>query len=145
MAAPAEPTNKTRHVNGLVVSGVAQVALGALTGVPYAIAVSRPELLRAVGIRAPRRIRQLHLDLIMMGGLVALVGTAVPEPPRWISIALATGGWANALAFAPLAIEPAVVKHPIYRTAVAASFLTTTTGWLALTAVAARRLRKRAR
>ena len=134
--------NPARGVNGLVVSGLTQVALGALTGFPYAVAVSRPERLRAVGVRAPHRIRQLHLDLVLMGGLVAIAGTAVPEPPRWVSLALAAGGWTNALAFVPLAIEPAVIRHPIYRTAVAGSFATTTIGWLALAAVAVRRWRE---
>ena len=55
-------------INGLVVSGLVQIAAGALIGFPYAAAVYKPELLAKTGVKAPGRIRQLHLDLIIMGG-----------------------------------------------------------------------------
>ncbi len=129
--------------SGLVASGLAQVALGALTGIPYAIATYKPELLSALRIRAPHRVRQLHLDLVMMGGLVAATGTAVPRLPRVVAVALAVGCWTNALAFAPPAITPSIENSPAFRALVAASFATTSAGWLAVATIAARRWRAR--
>jgi hypothetical protein len=38
-------------VSGLVVSGLAQVAVGALAGIPYAIATYKPHLLSNLGYR----------------------------------------------------------------------------------------------
>jgi hypothetical protein len=58
-------------VDGLVVAGLAEPALGALTGWPMAIAVSRPQHLGKLGIRSGARMRRWHLDLIMLGGLTA--------------------------------------------------------------------------
>jgi hypothetical protein len=129
------------QTSGLVVSGLAQVALGALTGIPYAIATYKPELLSTLRVRAPHRVRQLHLDLVMMGGLVTATGAAVPRIPRVVAIPLAVGCWTNALAFAPPAIKPAIEYSPAFRALVAASFVTTSASWLAVATIAARRWR----
>jgi hypothetical protein len=128
-------------VSGLVVSGLAQVALGALTGIPYAVATYKPHLLSNLRIRAPHRVRQLHLDLVMMGGLVTAVGAAVPRLPRVVAVPLAVSCWTNALAFAPPAINPSIENSPAFRALVAASFVTTSASWLAVATIAARRWR----
>jgi hypothetical protein len=128
-------------VSGLVVSGLAQVAVGALAGIPYAIATYKPHLLSNLGVQAPHRVRQLHLDLVMMGGLVAVTGAAVPRIPRVVAVALAVGCWTNALAFAPPAITPSIENSPASRALVAASFVTTSASWLAVATIAARRWR----
>jgi hypothetical protein len=128
-------------VNGLVVSGLAQVALGALAGFPYAIATYKPERLSALQVRAPHRIRQLHLDLIIMGGLVTATGAAMPRIPRVVAVPLAVGCWTNALAFAPPAITPSIEGSPAFRALVTASFLTTSTSWVAVAVIALRRWR----
>jgi hypothetical protein len=132
------PTGRT-PADGLVASGLVQVALGALAGIPYAIATYEPELLGRLGVRAPRRIRQLHLDLVMMGGLVTATGAALPRIPRAVAIPLAVGCWTNALAFAPPAITPSVENRCAFRTLVAASFLTTSASWVAIAVIALRR------
>jgi hypothetical protein len=139
------PNPTTTHVSGLVVSGLAQIAVGALTGFPYAVAAYRPDLLPKLGIRAPGRVRQLHLDLIIMGGLVTATGAALPRLPRVVAIPLAVGCWTNALAFAPPAARPSIEHAPPYRAAVAASFVTTTASWVAVAAVAAHRWSRQAR
>jgi hypothetical protein len=128
-------------VNGLVVSGLAQVALGALAGFPYAIATYKPGQLSTLQVRAPHRIRQLHLDLIIMGGLVTATGAAMPGIPRVVTVPLAVGCWTNALAFAPPAITPSIEDSPAFRAIVTASFLTTSTSWVAVAAIALRRWR----
>jgi hypothetical protein len=136
---PSAPNTTRTPISGLVASGLAQVAAGALTGFPYAVANYRPEVLPRLGVQAPRRIRQLHLDLIIMGGLVTAAGTALPRLPRAVAIPLAVGCWTNALAFAPPAFMPSIERARPYRAAVAASFVTTTAGWIAVATIATRR------
>lgn len=46
------PSPPERPVSGLILSGLAELALGALTGWPYALAVTDPERARRVGIRS---------------------------------------------------------------------------------------------
>ena len=46
-------------IDGLVVSGLTELALGALTGWPMAIAVSRPQDLGKLGIRSGARLRAM--------------------------------------------------------------------------------------
>jgi len=139
---PHDNTTARPAINGLVVSGLVQIAAGALIGFPYAAAVYKPELLAKTGVKAPGRIRQLHLDLIIMGGLVTATGIAMPRLPRSISVPLAVGCWTNALAFAPPAVRPNIEKAPLYRALVAASFVTTTASWVAVAGVAMRRWAK---
>jgi hypothetical protein len=64
-------------MEGLVVSGLTTQALGALTGWPMAVAVGRPQHLGKPKVRSGARLRQWHLDLIMLGGLTA-------APPRFV-------------------------------------------------------------
>ncbi|MGW5193410.1 hypothetical protein ACWEOO_29460 [Kribbella sp. NPDC004138] len=128
-----------RRINGLVASGLLQIALGALTGFPYAAATYKPHLARQLGIQAPRRIRQLHLDLVMMGGLVTATGVALPRLPRAVAVPLAIGCWTNALAFAPPAMRPAIEQSKPYRAVVGASFAVTSASWVAVAGIALHR------
>ena len=124
----------------LLASGFAEVALGAVTGWPYALAIADPDRARRAGIRSTARLRQWHLDLIALGGLSALAATAVPDLPRRVAYPLAIGAWTNANAFGVLVFRPDAKDHPLYRTAVGGSFTATTWGFVGLAAVAARRL-----
>lgn len=126
-------------VAGLTVSGLTQIAAGAATGFAYAATVYRPGSLDRFGVRAPGRIRQLHLDLIIMGGLVTATSAALGRLPRTVAVPLAVGCWTNALAFAPPAFAPSIEKVPAFRALVAASFVTTAAGWIGAAAVAGRR------
>jgi fatty acid desaturase len=126
----------------LVLSGVTELAVGALTGWPYALAVSDPEKVRKLGIRSVPRLRQWHLDLIALGGLTMLVGTAVPNLPRRVAWPLAVGAWTNANAFGLLAFNPDADHHRSYRAAVGTSFATVTWGSMSLAVLVARRIRE---
>jgi hypothetical protein len=128
-----------QQVDGLVVAGLTELALGALTGWPMAIAVSRPEDLPRIGIRSRARLRQWHLDLIMLGSLTAAASRFVPNPPRTVAVPLAVGAWVNANAFGVLAFRPELVDHPVYKTVVGASFASASWGFTGLAAVAWRR------
>ena len=64
-------TNQT-----MLLSGLSELALGALTGWPYALAISDPERAKRLGIRSTPRMRQWHLDLIALGSLTVLASRA---------------------------------------------------------------------
>ena len=63
----------------LVLSGLTELATGALTGWPYALAINDADKARKLGVRSVPRLRQWHLDLIALGSLSVLIGTAVPD------------------------------------------------------------------
>lgn len=107
------PTARTNQT--LVLSGVLELAVGALTGWPYALAVNKPNRIGALGIRSVPRLRQWHLDLIALGGLSVLLGSAVPELPRRVAWPLAAGAWTNAHAFGVLAFRPDWKDCPAYQ------------------------------
>ncbi len=130
------PTN-----DAVVLSGLIELAAGALTGWPYALAISDPDRVRKLGIRSTARLRQWHLDLIALGALTVLAGTAVPELPRRLAWPLAIGAWTNANAFGVLAFRPDAQQQPAYRAVVGASFATVSGSYLALAMIAARRRR----
>jgi hypothetical protein len=75
-------TSSARTNQTLVLSGSWELAVGALIGWPYALAVNHPDRIGALGIQSVPRLRQWHLDLIALGGLSVLVGSAVPDLPR---------------------------------------------------------------
>jgi hypothetical protein len=97
---------------------------------------------RKLGIRSPSRLRQWHLDMILLGSLCVLADTALPELPRHVAMPLGVGAWTNAMSFGVLAVSPDTRDHPAYRTAVAGSFVTTSLGF---TLLAREGLRRRLR
>lgn len=131
--------SRGRNNEALVLSGLAELAAGALTGWPYALAISDAERARRLGIRSTPRLRQWHLDLIALGALSVLAGTAVPDLPRRVAWPLAAGCWTNASAFGLLAFRPGAAEHPAYRAGAAASFTTVSWGFTSLAALAFRR------
>ena len=129
------------RMEGLVVAGLTELALGALTGWPMSLAVSRPQDLERIGIRSGARLRQWHLDLIMLGSLTAAAPKLVPNPPRAVAVPLAVGAWTNANAFGVLAVRPELKDHPVFKAGVIGSFVTTSWGFTGLAAVAWKRWR----
>jgi hypothetical protein len=130
--------------SALVVSGLAEVAAGALAGWPYTLVRQDPEAARRLGIQSAARIRQWHLDLAFLGGLTVGVGHAVPDLPRAVQLPLGLGAWTNAMLFLPLAFKPEIDRRPLYRAVAGASFIATSTGFAGAALVALRR-RRRAR
>jgi hydroxylaminobenzene mutase len=93
--------------------------------------VDQPEKLRAAGVRAIPRLRQAHLDYIIMGVLLIALGLAAPElPPLWQAL-LVTGAWVNPTLFVPLAFRPEAQHHRAYRAVTLASFAAMSTGTVA--------------
>ncbi len=129
----------------MVLAGLTEIAVGALTGWPYSLAITDRDRARTLGIRSTARLRQWHLDLIALGGMTVLAATAVPDLPRRIAWPLTVGAWTNANAFGVLVFHPDLDKHPVYRATVAGSFTAVSWGWCSLAVLAARRARSPSR
>jgi hypothetical protein len=103
--------------------GLVELALGGLLGWAMVIRGERPEWLRRIGIVAPQRIRQVHLDYVMMGLILIGVGLAVPDLPNAVAAALVFGTLVNPFLFVPLAFAPEVDKRLWYRALAVISFI----------------------
>jgi len=110
-------------VRWLVEIGLVELALGGLLGWAMVVRDEKPDWLRRIGVVAPQRIRQVHLDYVMMGLISIAVGLAIPSLPTAIGVALAFGTAVNPLLFVPLAFDPEVERRTWYRLLALASFL----------------------
>jgi hypothetical protein len=111
--------------------GLVELALGGLLGWAMVVREDRPEWLRQIGIVAPQRIRQVHLDYVMMGLILIGVGLAVPDLPKAVAIALVFGTLDNPFLFVPLAFDPDVEKRTWYRALAVVSFIGVSGGLIA--------------
>jgi hydroxylaminobenzene mutase len=103
--------------------GLVELAIGGLLGWAMVIRGERPDWLRRIGVVAPQRIRQVHLDYVMMGLILIGVGLAVPDLPSAVAAALVFGTFVNPLLFVPLAFDPDVEKRLWYRSLAVVSFV----------------------
>lgn len=115
----------------LVQIGLIELALGGLLGWAMVVKDEKPEWLRRIGVVAPHRIRQVHLDYVMMGLILIGVGLAVPDLPTAIAVALAFGTFVNPLLFVPLAFDPKAEQRAWYRVVAVISFLGVSGGLVA--------------
>ncbi len=106
----------------LIGLGLAELALGGLLGWAMVLRQERPELLRRFGIVAPQRIRQMHLDYVMMGLILIAVGLAVPGLPTAVAVPLAFGTAVNPFLFGPLAFDPEIEQRLWFRSLAVLSF-----------------------
>jgi hydroxylaminobenzene mutase len=103
--------------------GLVELALGGLLGWAMVVREERRDWLRRIGIVAPQRIRQVHLDYVMMGLILIGVGLAVPDLPTAVAIALVFGTLVNPFLFVPLAFDPDIEKRGWYRALAVVSFI----------------------
>jgi hypothetical protein len=103
--------------------GLVELAIGGLLGWAMVVRDERPEWLRRIGVVAPQRIRQVHLDYVMMGLILIAVGLAVPDLPTAVAAALVFGTFVNPLLFVPLAFDPDAEKQLWYRVLAVVSFV----------------------
>jgi len=115
----------------LLVAGTTQVAVGALSGWPLAAVVGLPGLADTLGVRDVQRLRQAHVDVLMMGGLVT-AAALVDDAPPWATRAVRVGAWTNPLLFLPLAFRPAASRSPLYKALTTLSFAITCAGWIGM-------------
>jgi hypothetical protein len=111
--------------------GLIELALGGLLGWAMVIRAEKSEWLKRIGVVAPQRIRQVHLDYVMMGLILIGVGLAVPDLPSAVAVALVFGTAVNPLLFVPLAFDPDVEKRPWYRLLAVISFIGVSGGLVA--------------
>jgi hypothetical protein len=118
-------------VDWVIRIGLVELALGGLLGWAMVARAESPELLRRLGIVAPQRIRQVHLDYVMMGLILIGVGLAVPDLPTAIAVPLVFGTLVNPFLFVPLAFDPDAEKGLWYRVLALVSFLGVSGGLVA--------------
>jgi hypothetical protein len=110
-------------VDWLVSAGLIELALGGLLGWGMVVRQEKPQWLKRIGIVAPQRIRQVHLDYVMMGLILIGVGLAVPDLPTAIGVALIFGTAVNPFLFVPLAFHPDTEQRAWYRSLAMVSFV----------------------
>jgi hypothetical protein len=118
-------------VDWVVQIGLVELALGGLLGWAMVVRETQPEWLKRIGVVAPQRIRQVHLDYVMMGLILIGVGLAVPDLPTAIAVALVFGTAVNPFLFVPLAFDPDVEKRLWYRLLAVVSFIGVSGGLVA--------------
>ena len=111
--------------------GLVELAIGGLLGWAMVVRDERPEWLRRIGVVAPHRIRQVHLDYVMMGLILIGVGLAVPNLADPFAVALVFGTIVNPFLFVPPAFDPAVQKRLWYRSLAVVSFVGVSGGLVA--------------
>jgi hypothetical protein len=112
--------------------GLWSLALGAVSGWLVAASIDQPALLERLKVRHPGRLRQTHLDWIMMGLILLAVDLAVAGIPAWITALIAFGTVLNPLLFLPLAFDATASRRPAYRAITAVSFASLSIGLPAL-------------
>ena len=75
-----------------------------------------------------------------MGILLITAGAAIPDLPLSAVLAVAIGGWTNALMFAPLMVDEGLQTTSPFRAVTVTSFLAVSSGWVAVAAIAVARL-----
>jgi hydroxylaminobenzene mutase len=118
-------------VDWVIRIGLVELALGGLLGWAMVLRAEAPDWLRRRGIVAPQRIRQVHLDYVMMGLILIAVGVAIPDLSEAIAIPLVFGTLVNPFLFVPLAFDPDVERRAWYRALAVVSFLGVSGGLLA--------------
>ena len=115
----------------LVKIGTVSLAVGAVSGYLLALVVDQPRIFKRFGVRHPARIRQIHLDWIIMGTVLIATGLAAPGLPTWVVVATGFGGIVNPLLFVPLAFRASAQQNLIYRAASGLSFTALSSGLVA--------------
>jgi len=112
--------------------GLWSLALGALSGWLVAASIDQPDVLTRLRVKHPGRIRQTHLDWIMMGLILLAVDLAVDDIPGWITALIAFGTVVNPLLFVPLAFDATASDRLPYRAVTLVSFTALSAGLTAL-------------
>lgn len=115
----------------LVKIGVVELACGVLTGWAM-VYISDPARVERSAIVEPRRIRQGHLDLLMMGTILIALGAAVPAPPVVAAALIVAGSWVAPVLFFPLAIWPQLGERRLYQGLDRIGFIALSAGWTVL-------------
>jgi hydroxylaminobenzene mutase len=121
-------------VDLLLQVGLIELAIGALAGWLMVIREEKPDWLKRAGVVQQHRIRQLHLDFLMMGLILIAVGLVVSGPPPLLQGMLIFGTIVNPSLFVPLAFNPGVDQKLWFRGLSLVSFIAVSGGlvWAAI-------------
>jgi hypothetical protein len=67
--------------------------------------IENPEILRRAGLRHLGRVRQAHLDFLLQGVILTVVGLAIDPLPTWIGFLLVLGAFLAPLLLGVLALD----------------------------------------
>ena len=113
--------------------GICELAVGVLSGWAMVMTIESPELLRRAGLRHLARVRQAHLDLLMQGTILTVVGLAIDPLPTWIGTLLVLGAFLAPLLLGVLAFDSELQKGSrLYRAINTVVLVGFTVGWVAL-------------
>lgn len=115
----------------MVQIGLVELAVGGLLGWAMVTQLECPQWVKRIGIVAPQRIRQVHLDYVMMGLILIAVGLAVPDLPDFWAAYLVFGTIVNPFLFVPVAFRPDVQQQLWYRALSVVSFVGVSGGLVA--------------
>lgn len=115
----------------LLAAGLVSLAVGALSGFALLAAVDYPDVLRRAKVVDFARVRQVHLDWIIMGTVMAVTALANPGLPDWIALLVLFGGIVNPLTFVPMAFSRTVAATRWFQGVSWVSFFALTTGLIA--------------
>lgn len=94
-------------MNALVTAGVLELTTGVLSG--WLMVAAGSDRWRArLRMTDTRRIRQGHLDLLIMGAILVALGGAIPHLPAVATVSIIVGSWIAPLLFFPLAWKPSL-------------------------------------
>ena len=117
----------------LVRVGVVELTVGVLSGWLMVYASDKARRERG-GIVAGQRIRQGHIDLLMMGTILVAIGAAVPDPPILSVALIVVGSIVAPLLFFPLAWKPDLGDNFWLRWLDRTGFVSLTAGYVVLAA-----------
>jgi hypothetical protein len=114
--------------------GLIELAVGAMLGWLVAASRAQPDSLRRIGIVAPKRVLQCHLDYLMMGTILIAVQAAAPDLPGLVQGALVFGTIVNPGIFMVMAFGESIVERRAVMALTVTSF-TATSGSLVAAAI----------
>ncbi|MEH3130504.1 MAG: hypothetical protein PGN27_11175 [Mycolicibacterium neoaurum] len=116
-------------MNALVTAGVLELTAGVLTGW-LMVAAGSDRWRTRLRMTDIRRVRQGHLDLLMMGVILVALGAADLPLPTVATVLIILGSWIAPLLFFPLAWKPSLAGCGPLNWVDRAGFVMLTAGYL---------------
>ncbi|MDV3123877.1 hypothetical protein M1247_03010 [Mycobacterium sp. 21AC1] len=116
-------------MSALVTAGVLELTAGVLSGW-LMVAAGSDQWRTRLRMADTRRIRQGHLDLLIMGAILVALGAADLHLPDVATVLIIVGSWIAPLLFFPLAWKPALGECKPLAWLDRAGFVMLTVGYL---------------